>query len=390
MKTQGSRVVAVILGAVSVPMAQAQAPLGTGFTYQGQLKQAGVPLNATADFQFSLWDDAGSGDPPTDGNQVRSTLDVTAVNVTNGLFTTELDFGVGAFDGRARWLQIAVRSPAGGGTFTALAPRQALTAAPYAIATLEPSPKAPTSYAGGLLGYSEFQKCVPEDQVEGNACASKAVLSIGLVEGERTVLEAIDLNTPSQRTNIEVAKLARAGSPTPGAYDVEVRWQAPFPSWNTLRVAPDRPVYASWNDPLQTLGFSIQAKLISDQLLQLVIDRTEVHEVTSESEAAIIDDLLYVEPFEPSAKVAQMHVPFLNLGQRRAGYLLTVTNCGPAVAPIPAQWRTAVPGLPIITVTFDIRSSVPFVGGEECTVKLLSPNFLQYDEALVVFPAPTP
>jgi hypothetical protein len=46
----------------------------------------------------------------------------------------ELDFGSGAFAGEARWLQTAVRCPAGGGEYTTLAPRQALNPVPYALA----------------------------------------------------------------------------------------------------------------------------------------------------------------------------------------------------------------------------------------------------------------
>src|SRR5205085_3757006 len=51
--------------------------------------------------------------------------------VSNGLFTAALDFGSTAFWGAGRWLEIAVR-PAGNGSYTTLAPRQALTATPYA------------------------------------------------------------------------------------------------------------------------------------------------------------------------------------------------------------------------------------------------------------------
>jgi hypothetical protein len=107
----------------------AQSPVGTAFTYQGQLRRAGVPVNDTADFQFSLWDAA------TGGAQVGSTVPVADWPVVSGLFAVTLDFGAASFTDQARWLQIAVRSPAGGGTFTILTPRQELTPAPFALQT---------------------------------------------------------------------------------------------------------------------------------------------------------------------------------------------------------------------------------------------------------------
>ena len=37
--------------------AHAQEPAGTTFTYQGQLKKDGLPINDTCDLDFSLWSD---------------------------------------------------------------------------------------------------------------------------------------------------------------------------------------------------------------------------------------------------------------------------------------------------------------------------------------------
>jgi hypothetical protein len=64
--------------------------------------------------------------------------------VSNGLFTVSLDFGAGVFAGADRWLEIGVRTN-GGGAFTMLTPRQALTPTPYAI-------HAGSTDAGGIVG----------------------------------------------------------------------------------------------------------------------------------------------------------------------------------------------------------------------------------------------
>ena len=101
-------------------------PLGTAFTYQGHLTAAALPANGSYDLKLTLYDD-GSG-PGVAGGPLTN----AAVAVSNGLFTVALDFGAGAFNGNARWLEIGVRTN-GSGSFTTLSPRQQLTPSPYAI-----------------------------------------------------------------------------------------------------------------------------------------------------------------------------------------------------------------------------------------------------------------
>jgi hypothetical protein len=103
------------------------AATGTTFTYQGQLKNNNALFNGTCDFQFSLHDAV------TSGNQIGGIQTKNNVAVSNGLFTVNLDFGNAAFNGEGRWLDIQVRCPAGSGSYTALSPRQPLTATPYAL-----------------------------------------------------------------------------------------------------------------------------------------------------------------------------------------------------------------------------------------------------------------
>ncbi|HNS38389.1 MAG TPA: tail fiber domain-containing protein [Anaerolineaceae bacterium] len=105
---------------------QPQAPLGTGFTYQGYLTDGEGPADGAYDFQFSLYSVEDGGSP-------LGTLTLGDQAVTGGYFTVLLDFGAGMFDGSARWLAIGVRGGAETGDYTPLDPRQALSAAPYAM-----------------------------------------------------------------------------------------------------------------------------------------------------------------------------------------------------------------------------------------------------------------
>lgn len=119
----------LLVSALYVTEAASQ-PIGADFTYQGQLRISGVPLNGTADFEIKLFD------APSGGLQQGGTNPINNINVVDGLFTAPLNFGPGAFNGDQRWLEISARTPAGSGNFTTLNPRQPLTAAPYALYAL--------------------------------------------------------------------------------------------------------------------------------------------------------------------------------------------------------------------------------------------------------------
>ena len=103
---------------------------GQGFSYQGQLKQDGIPYNGSADMLFSLRDAISHA-------LLETTVSKADISVVNGLFTVILDFGNGVdiFDGRDWQLELAIRvphDPTNTAPFTPLVPGQLITTAPYA------------------------------------------------------------------------------------------------------------------------------------------------------------------------------------------------------------------------------------------------------------------
>lgn len=101
--------------------------IGTAFTYQGRFMDSNSPADGMYDFEYKMYDAL------TLGTQLGNAIYKDNLEVIDGYFTTELDFGTGVFDGEARWLEISVRPGDSTGSYTTLNPRQELTPVPYAM-----------------------------------------------------------------------------------------------------------------------------------------------------------------------------------------------------------------------------------------------------------------
>jgi hypothetical protein len=162
--------VAVAGATAQVGSAEPEAPvqndpaalLGTSFSYQGELRDARGPVDDDCDLRFWLWDSA------IGGAQVGSTVTLEGVTLVDGLFTAQLGFGADAFQGDARWLEVAAACPAGSGDYAVLEPRQLLTASPYALHAL----RVPWS---GLSGVPAGLADGDNDTLGGLSCANGQV-----------------------------------------------------------------------------------------------------------------------------------------------------------------------------------------------------------------------
>lgn len=104
-----------------------QAAVGTAFTYQGRLTDNGNPANGIYDFVFSLYN-AEIG-----GVQLADNIFLNNIEVNDGYFTAQVDFGSNVFNGDSLYLQIGIRPGNSDGTYTELTPRRTISPAPYAI-----------------------------------------------------------------------------------------------------------------------------------------------------------------------------------------------------------------------------------------------------------------
>lgn len=104
------------------------AVIGTAFTYQGRLTDKGNPANGTYDFVFELYDDADAN-----GTQIGNTVSRGDVEVVDGYFSVQLDFG-NVFTGAQIYLEIGTRPGSSDVSYTKLLPRRAILPSPYAQA----------------------------------------------------------------------------------------------------------------------------------------------------------------------------------------------------------------------------------------------------------------
>lgn len=126
---QGSVVTWFLNGSTAAASYNQPARCGT-ITYQGRLSDAGAAANGQFDLQFQGFDAAINGSAQSD------LITLEDVQVTNGIFTVQLNFGSTLNNNfNFRFLQIGVRPGSGSGNdpFTVLTPRQPITSVPYAV-----------------------------------------------------------------------------------------------------------------------------------------------------------------------------------------------------------------------------------------------------------------
>jgi len=167
--------------ALYVVLIPSPAALGQTVTYQGQLNASGFPATGLFDLRFALYGTASGG------SEITGAI-TNATRVTNGLFTATLDFSSTAFDGAERWLEIGVRTNGTSKDFVILAPRQAITATPYAVRAANYSgPVAATQVTGAL----------PANQLSGTVDDALLSPDVALVNADQVFSGANSFANPA-------------------------------------------------------------------------------------------------------------------------------------------------------------------------------------------------
>jgi hypothetical protein len=124
-------------------------PLGTAFTYQGQLTESGQPASGLYDLQVCLFDS------PANPSTLACATDFNDVPVEDGVFTLALDFGAAPFAGQQRYLELRVRPGASTGGYTILSPRQLVRATPEALRAAAASAAPWSGLTGVPAGFAD-------------------------------------------------------------------------------------------------------------------------------------------------------------------------------------------------------------------------------------------
>lgn len=143
---KGTMLTAGLIVMLAITALSQAAPIGTAFTYQGRLTDANSAADGLYDFEFKLYDG------PADGNALGSTVYVDDLDVIDGYFTVQLDFGATVFDGNDRHLEIGVRAGdlSDPNAYTAVTPRLKIMPTPYALYAKSgtPGPEGPIGPQG--------------------------------------------------------------------------------------------------------------------------------------------------------------------------------------------------------------------------------------------------
>jgi len=162
-------------------------PIGTAFTYQGELKAGASVATGLYDFQVCLFESEATLVP------LACAPDFDSTPVENGRFTIQLDFGAAVFTGEKRFLEIRVRPDLGVPAFTRLLPRHPIRPAPEAT-------RAASSPWTGLSG-------VPSDFADGTddigaGTVTSVTAGSGLTGGTITTSGSLAVDTSAIQSRV--------------------------------------------------------------------------------------------------------------------------------------------------------------------------------------------
>jgi len=166
----------------------------TAFTYQGKLSSANSPATGMFDLIFRLALD------PNGSSYAGSPVVAGGLQVTDGLFSTAIDFGPGLFNGTQYWLEVDVRAH-GATDFTAMSPLQPLSQVPYAVMANSASNllgTLPASQVVGSLPSSQLSGTMPDASLSGNVALRAGG---NIFTGPQIVAGTLAINTYSAPEN---------------------------------------------------------------------------------------------------------------------------------------------------------------------------------------------
>jgi len=188
MKSSCLFIMLALFGSIHQSVAQGT----TAFTYQGQLRDGGTNANGAYTMIFKLYDSV------TSGTQIGTAI-TNSPTLFNGLFTVNLDFGAGAFNGSARWLDITVTN---GPTTQTLWPRVQVLPSPYAqFAAI-----AATVTNGAIMNSQLAINAVATTNIQ-NGAITTAQLAFGAVANSNLAVNAV-ATTNIQNGAVTTAQIA--------------------------------------------------------------------------------------------------------------------------------------------------------------------------------------
>ena len=165
----------------------------TAITYQGKLTDAGNPANGDYDLQFRLFDTV----TPGTGAQQGATVVIAPATAAAGVFTVTLDFGASVFSGADRFLEIGVRPAGSAAAYDVLAPRQPVTASPYAIQTLN------AQQLGGLPADAYLTTAVAAGSFVKNGTATQTGASFN-IDGDGVIGGSVGIGVAAPTRRLDV------------------------------------------------------------------------------------------------------------------------------------------------------------------------------------------